>query len=84
MLDVSELVARVHSPGWDLGRTEIPGWEGMTGGIPGERKGREYRKKCIVLLTLFEKILMRREWSRILDRELLGKTQRLGEGWRAC
>ena len=54
----------------------------MTGGIPGERKGREYRKKCIYpYVTLFEKILM--SGGGVKDsgpRELLGKTPEVGRG----
>lgn len=54
----------------------------MTGGIPGERKGREYRKKYIYpYVTLFKKVLMR--GGRVKDsglRELLGKTPEVGRG----
>lgn len=54
----------------------------MTEGIPGERKGRDYRKKYIYpCVALFEKVLMR--GGGVKDsgpRELLGKAPQVGRG----
>lgn len=77
-------LARVHFPKAGIwgGQGYLVGNREMTGGIPGERKGREYRKKYIYpYVTLFKKVLMR--GGRVKDsgpRDLLGKNPEVGRG----